>query len=88
MWKDNKRAVNIMLSPGMIGKLNDMHKNALRIYGRHCSRSQIIEQLIYDASDRETQIKEEIRKLQRRICELGDELRAIVETKEQEGLKC
>lgn len=89
MYKsENKKPVNIMLSPSMITKLSEMHKNARRIYGHDCSRSAIIEQLILDASDRETQIKEEIRKTQRRLCELSAELNAILESKQQEELKC
>jgi methyl coenzyme M reductase subunit D len=79
---DRKEQISLMLTPGMREKLNQMHKNSIKIYGKEISMSRIVETLILNASDRKTQIKERIKKIQRELCVLGDELSLIKQEEE------
>lgn len=83
---NNKRPINITLSPDVLDKLAQMERNAKKIYGKEVSRSAIIESLLRAAGDRKMQIKSRIQQIQKELCELGDELTAITE-QEQEDLK-
>lgn len=81
MYRERKQHIALMLSPSMRDKLQQMKRNGKKIYGREISMSEIVETMILNAADRETQIKERIKSIQRELCILGDELRAIQETK-------
>jgi hypothetical protein len=79
----NREKINIMLSPVIRKKLEEMHKNAVKLYGREISRSMIIEALIERSGDRMDAVKAEIRKTQLRLTQLSDELVALQEAREE-----
>lgn len=82
---DHKRAINLTLSPWVIEKLDGMSKNAGKLYGHDYSRSAIVQHMIIKAGDRKSQIQSRLKSLQKEICDLGDELAAIVKKEEEEA---
>jgi len=83
---ERKERMAFMISPTLRDKLQQMKKNSLKIYGKEISMSRILETLIINAADRETQLKERIKKIQRELCVLGDELRLLQEKKEDKKI--
>jgi hypothetical protein len=74
---DNKRPINITLSPDVLDKLAQMERNARKIYGKTASRSAIIEDLLRKAGDRKSQILSRIKQIQIEMVDLQGELEAI-----------
>jgi hypothetical protein len=80
---EKKEHLQIMISPSMKEKLLQMKKNSYKIYGHEVSMSRILETLLINAADRETQIRERMKKMQRELCALGDELVVLEEKKKE-----
>jgi hypothetical protein len=86
MKYDNKRPINITLSPDIHEKLEQMERNARKLYGKQVSRSAIIEELLRTAGDRKSQVISRIKLIQKELLDLSDELQ-ILEMKQSEEVK-
>lgn len=74
---NNKRPINITLSPDIHEKLEQMERNARKLYGKQVSRSAIIEELLRTAGDRKSQVISRIRLIQKELLDLGQELEVL-----------
>ena len=74
---DNKRPINITLSPDVHEKLEQMERNARKLYGKTASRSAIIEQLVRAAGDRKSQVISRIKQIQKELLDLSEELQVL-----------
>ena len=83
---ENKRALNITISPDVIEKLEQMERNAKKLYGRQVSKSAIIEQLLIQAGDRKSQVVSRIKQIQKELLDLSEELQ-VLNMKESEEVQ-